>query len=447
MIKRVFLFLSILASLLSCSDDDSFTTSRSALLTFSTDTICMDTVFSTIGSSTYSFWAFNNADDGIRISRAYLKNGNQTGFRVNVDGQYLNNSQGSTVSDIEVRKGDSIRVFVEITAPQNMQEVAQQVSDDLVFLLESGVEQKVHLRSYAWDAWLMTNAVIDKDSVIESKKPIVVYGNILVKEGVILTIRKTNLYFHDKCGIDVHGTLITDSVMMRGDRLDHMFDYLPYDRVSGQWSGVIFRGTSFDNILKDTDLHSGTFGVRCDSARLDPTAQRLYMERCVIHNSKGNGIEATCSYVNLVDCQITNSLGDCVRLDGGAYNINGCTIAQFYPFSADRGVAIRFINGNSKYGHPLMQMNCTNSIITGYAEDEMMGTQTQAKAEFNYLFEKCLIRTPLINDDEHFKEIIWEKPSDEIEGKKNFVKIDETNFIYDFHLDEQSPAKGLGCYR
>jgi hypothetical protein len=110
-------------------------------------------------------------------------------------------------------------------------------------------------------------------------------------------------------------------------------------------------------------------------------------------------------------------------------------------------VAIRFLNGNAQYGHPLLQMNCTNSIITGYTVDEMMGTQVNKKAEFNYLFEKCLIRTPLINDSEHFKDIIWESPSDEIEGKKHFVKIDETNFIYDFHLDAQSPATNLGCYR
>ncbi|MBQ5510460.1 MAG: DUF4982 domain-containing protein, partial [Prevotella sp.] len=35
------------------------------------------------------------------------------------------------------------------------------------------------------------------------------------------------LYFHDKAGIDVYGTLVTQDVQLRGDRLDHMFDYLP----------------------------------------------------------------------------------------------------------------------------------------------------------------------------------------------------------------------------
>jgi hypothetical protein len=49
-------------------------------------------------------------------------------------------------------------------------------------------------------------------------------------------------------------------------------------------------------------------------------------------------------------------------------------------------------------------------------------------------------------DNSHFKDIIWEIPTDEIEGKDQFVKIDEENLDYDFHLSEQSTAKGKGCY-
>ncbi len=446
MIKRTLLFLSILTALIACKDDDSFTTSPSARLSFSTDTVRMDTVFTTIGSSTYTLWVYNNADDGLRIARTYLKNGNQTGFRVNVDGSYLDNSLGSSVSDLEVRKGDSIRVFVELTAPKNMQTIAQKITDDLVFLLESGVEQRVCLRSYAWDAWIMRSPVFAADTTIQTEKPILVYGKMQVKEGVTLTLRKTRLFFHDQSGIEVFGTLITDSVLMRGDRLDHMFDYLPYDRISGQWEGLTFRSSSTGNKMTDTELHSGTYGICCDSAALSPDNIRLYMERCVIHNSKGHGVQLTNSYASMVNCQVTNSLGDCVTIDGGAVNIRNCTLGQFYPFSAERGVALRFVNGTDSVAHPLEQMDCRNSIVTGYADDELMGTQKKEDAAFNYYFENCLLRTPEIADTTHFKEIIWEKPSDEIQGKKHFVTFDETNFIYDFHLDSLSTAKGKGCY-
>ncbi len=446
MIKRIFLFLSVLTVFIACKDDDSFTTSRSARLSFSTDTVLMDTVFTTIASSTYTFWVYNRADDGIRISRAYLKNGNQTGFRVNVDGSYLDNTLGSTVSDLEVRKDDSIRVFVELTAPKNMKTIAQEISDHLVFQLESGVEQSVCLRGFAWDAWIMKSPVFTRDTTILAEKPMVVYGKMQVEKGVTLTLRNSSLYFHDQSGIEVYGTLITDSVVMRGDRLDHMFDYLPYDRVSGQWGGVVFHNTSTGNKMTATELHSGTYGIRCDSANLSPNNLRLYMEHCIVHNSKGHGLELINSYVSLVNCQITNSMGDCVTIDGGAINIRACTLGQFYPYSADRGVALRFVNGTDSIVHALEQMDCRNTIITGYADDELMGTQKKEEAAFNYYFENCLLRTPEISDSIHFKDIIWEKPSDEIQGKKHFVNIDETNFIYDFHLDSLSTAQGKGCY-
>lgn len=447
MTKRIFLYAILLLALLACSDDDKFSADPSAKLTFSTDTVRLDTIFSTIGSSTYTFWAYNNTKAGIRIQKVYLREANQTGFRVNVDGSYLDNTLGSRATDLEVRKGDSIRVFIELTAPQNMQEVAQRISDNLVFQLESGVEQNMTLLGFAWDAIILRDHHFNKDTLIETRKPLLIYGGLTVAENVTLRIKNTTLYFHDKAGIDVHGCIETDSVLMRGDRLDHMFDYLPFDRVSGQWGGIRLFGTSTGNVMKHTVLRNGMFGIRCDSARLGNDNQRLYMERCTIHNCKGNGMELYNAYVGMLDCQLTNTLGDCVLAYGGAVLMQGCTVAQFYAFSADRGVALRFFNRCNGYDYPLEQMSCTNSIFTGYGDDELMGTQDAPDAAYNYMFDNCLLRTPEVNDTVHFKNIIWDRPSDEMQGAKHFVLIDDYNMLYDFHLDSLSTAKGLGCYR
>lgn len=78
----------------------------------------MDTIFSTVGSRTYDFWVYNRSRDGVRLKSVRLRKGNQTGFRVNVDGSYLDNTFGSVVNNLEVRKDDSIRVFVELTSPE-----------------------------------------------------------------------------------------------------------------------------------------------------------------------------------------------------------------------------------------------------------------------------------------------------------------------------------------
>ena len=448
------IFLTFTSLLASCSDDDSFTASPTATLTFSADSVIMDTVFATVPSRTYDFWVYNHSRASVRLKSVRLKNGNQTGFRVNVDGSYLDNSTGSIVNDLEVRKGDSIRVFVELTAPGTLNSASTtQYDDDLLFLLESGVEQRVCLRGYSVDALQWRDAVISSDSIIESSIPIIIYGGMRVDSGAVLTVRNTTLYFHDKAGIDVFGTLKTENALMRGDRLDRMFDYLPYDRVSGQWHGIDIHESSYNNELTDTEIRSAEQGIVCtgDSLQTD-TIAKLTMLRSVIHNCKGPGLFVTDSNVKLSYCQFTNTLGDCVAVYGGTAIIEQCTLAQFYPFSADRGAALRFAPS---------QLMVKGSIITGYDADVIMGENLntqQASAEgqqeadgqqpkaFFYKFENSLLRTPVVEDSISFVNVRWETPEDSVQGKQHFRLIDEENLKYDFHLDSLSTAHGLGCY-
>lgn len=442
--KRILLPLLLLGCLLAaCSDNDSFSADRGNRLTFSADTVAMDTVFSTVGSSTYTFWVFNNSGDGIRLTSVRLKNGNQTGFRANVDGSYLDNTMGSVVSDLEVRKGDSLRVFVELTAPENNRLDPQPVEDALVFTLESGVVQTVVLSAHSWDATPVTDLHITADTLIESAKPIVVYGKgIQVDSGAVLTLRNTTLYFHDGAGLNVGGSLHAENVVMRGDRLDHMFNYLPYDRVSGQWRGLVFTRSSQGNTLTDTEIRNAMTAVLLeDSAAINAESQRLTMTRCVVHNASGGGVVAYNSHIGLYQCQLTNTLDDCLAVYGGIVDVDHCTLAQFYPFSANRGAALRFTD------HAPLTLTCANSIITGYEDDEIMGERADSVNAFNYKFSNCLLRTPAVDDDTvSFKQILWETPKDTIQGKKHFVKIDEENLDYDFHLDSLSTAWGKGCY-
>ena len=448
--KRIFLFLSIawLFMLFACSDNDDFTTSSSAHLSFSTDSVKMDTIFSTVGSRTYDFWVYNRSKSGLRLRSVRLLQGNQTGFRVNVDGSYLDNSTGSIVNDLEVRKGDSIRVFVELTAPENQQDTPQMIEDQLLFLLESGVEQRICLRGYAWDAVLLRDVVISRDTIIESAKPIVVYGGMRVDSAATLTLRGTTLYFHDKAGLDVYGTLLADSVVFRGDRLDHMFNYLPYDRVSGQWRGIRICSSSFHNRFVNSVIRNSEYGIVCDSAAFIDNEQRLYMENSVIHNCAGPGLQAFNASIGLLRCQLSNTLGPCLAVYGGVAVIDHCTLAQFYPFSADRDAALRFANFYNDAAYPLQAFQMSNSIVTGYADDVIMGDAYDGDSlmAFQFYFANSLLRTPLVDDTLNFVDIRWETPKDSIQGKAHFRLVDEKNLMYDFHLDSLSTAGGLGCY-
>ena len=445
--KRIFYIL-IVAMTIACADDDNFSTSSALHLSFSSDTVSLDTLFSRTPSATYTFWVRNNNDEGLRIADIHLSRRNQTGFRVNVDGSYLDNSLGSQVNDIEIRRNDSILVFVELTSSQASNPEPTMVEDDLVFVLESGLQQKVNLRAWTWNAEKLYDHVITSDQLIETSTPIIIYGGLKVEEGATLTLRNTTLFFHDKAGIDVFGSLILDNCVLRGDRLDRMFAYLPYDRVSGQWSGVHFHESSLKGVISGTEIRNACDAVVLDSAALDTTKVRLLMQNSVIHNSKGYGLKAVNSRVSLVNCQFTNTLSDCVSIVGGVADITHCTLAQFYPFSADRGVALRFANFEDSSDIPLLRLNCSASIVTGYDEDVMMGLVRDTVAAFEYRFSDMLLRTPKVTtaDSLRFSNIIWETPKDSIEGKKHFRTIDEDNLYYDFHLDSVSTALGLGCY-
>ena len=85
----------------SCADDDSFTSSSSNLLSFSADTVKLDTVFCNVPSATRSLWVFNNSGDGLRCRSVRLERGAESGFRVNVDGTYLGEAQGYSTTDVK----------------------------------------------------------------------------------------------------------------------------------------------------------------------------------------------------------------------------------------------------------------------------------------------------------------------------------------------------------
>ena len=73
---------------------------------------------------------------------------------MNVDGSYLEPESGARAYDFEVRTGDSIRVFAEVTMPENGQDAPVALNDTLIFALESGVEQHVILTAVGQDAYM-----------------------------------------------------------------------------------------------------------------------------------------------------------------------------------------------------------------------------------------------------------------------------------------------------
>jgi hypothetical protein len=437
----------LLCVMTGCQDDDSFSTNVSNILSFSADTVKLDTVFSAVPTTTRTFWVHNESGDGIRCTNIRLERGNQSGFRVNVDGVYLGSESGYQASEVEIRKGDSIRVFVELTSPVNGRNKPWLVEDNLLFLLESGVTQKVNLNAYSWDAIKYRNLHITNDTTLTGDRPIIVYGKLTVEEHATLTLAAgTTLYFHDGGGIDVYGRLSSQGeagkeVILRGDRLDWMFDYLPYDLMSGLWDGIHFYETSYDNVMEFTDLHSSFNGIVCDSA--DVEKQKLTLKNMTVHNCQGKGLSTVNCKVTAENCQFTNTLYECVDILGGDVTMNHCTLAQFYPFDSNRRPALNYYSTTTM---PLLRMDCINSIVTGYPEDVVMGATENENIPFNYRFISSILRTPAVEDAEHIIDVIFENVEDtaSVQGDKHFKLVDINTQHYDFHLDSLSPAINKG---
>lgn len=341
-------------------------------------------------------------------------------------------------------------MFVELTPPTNGKDGPQLIEDNLVFTLESGVEQRINLNAYTWDAQLMKNVVISSDSTIGGgTKPIVIYGGLRVDSLATLHITAgTTLYFHSDAGINVYGRLVSEgaadnNIILRGDRTDKMFDYLPYDMVSGQWKGIVFHSSSYDNVINYTDIHSTFDGIVCDSS--DVSKMKLQLFNSTVHNCQGYGLKTVSCKVDVRNCQITNTLQDCVAILGGNVNLTHCTIAQFYPFDSNRGVALRYANHSDDVKLPLERMDCVNTIVTGYGEDMVMGDNCTVEGDttmFNYRFINSILRTAKVEDDENIMGVIWEDVKDTatVLGEKNFRMVDIDMQRYDFHLDSLSYA-------
>lgn len=449
------LFLLVALLLGACSEMDSWTTNPNAVLRFSADTLRFDTLITGYGSATQTLVAHNGASDGVRILSVRLGKGADSFWRVNVDGQYLYNGQGE---DFEIRAKDSIYIRAFANLPETQTDTIADYEDELIFTLESGVVQRVVLTGSAMNVTQLQGIVFTQDTELTTQRPYHVFDSLVVAPGVTLTLPAScTLMMHDGAELIVHGTLKTEGtidspVVLRGDRTDRMFPYLPYDNTPNRWGGVHFTAESRNNHLLQLDLHSSDYGIRVDSLAFESLSEPvLTLENSVLHNIGGPGLVLNSTRAMVVGTQISNTLGNVVSVEGGDVQFIHCTLAQFYPFSANRGYALWLSNKirvkTVDVEVPLARAHFLNCIISGYANDVIQGNLMEEKTgqeKINYRFQNSLLRTPASDDKERFLQVRYDiKDSVEVVGEKQFKTFDIVNFWYDFEVDSLSAARGL----
>lgn len=422
----------------SCDDYDSWTADPHARLTFSRDTVSFDTLVSTVSSSTERLLVYNTNKNGLRIGEVRLKHAGSSPFRVNVDGQFL---QGGQAYDFEVRQNDSIFVLVEVTLPDTDTDTVTSHTDSLCFHLESGEVQYVTLMAGGQDAFHWRGlTVIDKDTTLQSRRPVVIYDSLYVSSGTTLTISAgTQLYFHQKASMCVDGTLLVNGtleepVVFRGDRTGNLFDYLPYDNTPQQWGGVYLHGRG--HRFTYLDLHSSTFGIIAEDTDME-------LANCVIHNTGGNALWVKNCRVKAYNTQISNAFGNLYQMIGGETEMTFCTLAQFYNYDAVRGWALKLSDYDVEYGdtmfYDVAKANFINCIITGYGDDVISGSfikERKFQDSVRYYFNRCFLNTVYSDADSvRFVNNIYENPEDTMSYGRQFLLFDTYARLYDFTPD------------
>ena len=448
------LFLIVVIS--GCFGDEEFSTSPTDSLTLSSDTLSLDTVISGESTTTYKFWAYNPHKKAVRLRQIQLEKGTGSPFRVNVDGMFLPGGSLPPDANIEVSGGDSIRVFVEMTAPKTESDSLIKIEDKLTFTTESGASSKIVLTAAAQDVITLKGVIVSDTLTLSGSKPYRILDSLYVAPGATLRVAPgTTLLFHARTSLKVAGKLLAEGtqdkpVTFRCDRLDLMFENQPYDRVPGNWGGLAFVEGSVGNRLTYCDIHGGTSGIKATKAE-------LRIENSSVHNFVEHLVESIDSDIYIGNSEVTVSGGDCMIITGGSLMAVHCTIVRCMPimtYMTEPAVALRFSNGKPDDKHPLTLCDFYNCIITGSEDDDIMGedcSTTDDLTAFNYHFHSCLLNTPE-SEDISQEGCLWDKYKPDAPGSEkdedssrlhNFDPLfNEGKLIWDFTLNPKSKAVG-----
>ncbi|QLG43817.1 choice-of-anchor Q domain-containing protein [Costertonia aggregata] len=429
MLKYFGMILTVLVFVLgnSCRKDFQYQNSAGNLQ-FSKDTVYLDTVFTNIGSSTYSFKVYNTSNTDIQIPSVRLGEGQESKYRLNVNGK-----AGKEFNNVPILAKDSMFVFVETTfdiAPTN--ESTFLYTDDILF--DSGsLEQKVPLVTLVKDAvFLYPNTLAngtketlpiglddngneirvegfvleDNQLNFTNERPYVIYGYAAVTGGKTLTIEAgTRVHFHKDSGIlvaqesslKINGTLSMDKevleneVIFEGDRLEPEFSNVP-----GQWGIIWLARGSIANEINHLTIKNATVGILAEGNDT-AVAPTLTIKNTQIYNSSNTnlwGRTATIVGENLV---LGNAGVNALHCNlGGDYSFKHCTIANYWNEGFRTTAALQidnFLNMDSSgsSGADLVQAGFTNCIIDGNTDIELFLNGNNSNT-FNYGFTSCLIK-------------------------------------------------------
>jgi len=390
-------------------------------LSFSTDTLTFDTVFTTLGSTTQYFKVFNRGKQPVTISNIKLQQLQGTQYRINVDG-----TPGTSFTNVQIPGKDSIYVFVEVTVNPNSTATPFVIIDNVNFTIGNKT-QTVFLQAFGQNAHFHYGEVINpgESKTWTNDLPHVIINNgqipgVFVACGGTLNIKPgCRVLFQSGSALFVEGTLNAishdwhDSIIFRGVRLEQYYQDQP-----GQWFGIAFLRSNtcvaqgnFDHcVINESQygIYAGGSASSSNATDFQGSMQRpvVNIQKSIVENAQYNAI-----YGFNADITAQNSLfftaGDyLIKLAlGGVYNFTNCTMYNSGNANVNHQTPVVLLsnvvtvtqanNSNLYYPEPLTS-NFTNCIIYGSLPNEITfaNFDNLDLARFNTTFNYCLMTTP-----------------------------------------------------
>lgn len=444
--KLLFLLFVLTACLAAACSDDDLATSASDQPVPSADTLHLGLILGGNSSPTYQLKLYNRCGSELRLSSITLRDAATSGFRMNVDGM---NGTSFTNSDLlRIARGDSLFIFIEATFTDAAE---RSYHTDYVDIVCNGRLQTVVLDAETVVVDVLHAPVISADTTWPKGTCVQIYDSLVVAQGVTLTLEDSvTVYLHDKTDIVVHGTLLAygklgKPVVLRGDRTDRMFTNLYYDGLPAQWGNLYIDSTAQHCRFEYAEIRGMNQGIFIDSTEVT-------FSNCRLRNSSANLLTCHMTSLSLRNCELANASNSLLDVYGGSYSITHCTLANYNFWKATSVPAVHLCNIDTAAARytPLYKCTFLNTLIWGrWRETEVHpdyfrvavgqdtgGTVQYADSVFVYRFDHCLLKANGFDDDDFIENVWNEDPQ--------YRLIDHSNYAYDFHLLDDSPAREAG---
>ena len=461
-------FIGITLSFYSCRSDFE-TVASTGDLTFSKDTVYLDTVFTNLSSSTYTLKVYNHSKNDITIPIIKFNKGLNSKYRMTVDGAQGN--KGKLFENVTLLAKDSLYIFIETTVESDNASPKEFLYTDQIEFDGGANLQKVELVTLVQDAILLhpkrnadgTNETLPIDGKkidgfylnkndpihgnelhFTNKKAYVIYGYAAVPKGeTVLFDPGTRVYFHANSGlivsknasIKINGSTSTtdkqeNEVVFSSDRQQPDFAY-----IAGQWGTIWLQDGSTNVKIKNLTLKNATVGLLIDNN----DATTVSVKNTQIYNCTHYGIQAKNAQIQGENIVINNAgQASLACTYGGNYQFTHCTF--YNNWSSPEQVAVYLSNynlGATPENKDLTAATFNNCIIYGSYSNELLFRKKTGTA-FTYQFNNCLIKSNKTKDSDyqfdsdpiHYNAIILNKDPKFLNPNINNFNLDNTSSAF-----------------